>query len=131
MYDRVFGKIEYDYGWCTQGKIELFDTVYNIVCVASAYKGEVINRDQRSKYTLFKENEKEILKNIENKIKKYVEENFPDYSQKIKESLVPKELIFHQDGDTGIFFECAWDIETGIVVQIFPKIEIVNPDNFL
>lgn len=131
MYDRIFGKVEYDYGWCVQSKIELFDTVYDITCVASAYKNETINRNQRSKYILFKESEKEILKNVEKKIEEYVGKNFPDYILKIKESLIPKELIFHQDGETGIFFDCNWDIESGIVVGIFPKIEIINPDNFL
>lgn len=131
MYDRIFGKVEYDYGWCVPSKIELFDTVYNITCVASAYKNETINRNQRSKYTLFKESEKEILKNVENKIKEYLEKNFPDYIPKIKDSLVPKELIFQQNGEVGIFFECDWDIETGMVVGIFPKVEIINPDNFL
>lgn len=131
MYDRIFGKIEYDYGWCATGKLELFGTIYDITYVASAYKNETINRKQRSQYTLFKESEKEILRNVEDKLKKYVEINFPDYLDKIKESLVPKELIFHQNGEVGIFFECDWDIETGIVVGIFPKIEIINPDNFL
>lgn len=131
MYDRIFGKIEYDYGWCSPIKIELFNTIYDITCVASAYKNETINRNQRSKYTLFKESEKETLVKVENKVKEYVEQNFPDYLKKIKESLVPKELIFQQNGDVGILFDCEWDVETGIVVGIFPEIKIINPDNFL
>ncbi|WP_300359158.1 hypothetical protein [Fusobacterium sp.] len=131
MYDRIFVKIEYDYGWCSPIKIELFNTIYDITCVASAYKNETINRNQRSKYTLFKESEKETLVKVENKVKEYVEQNFPDYLKKIKESLVPKELIFQQNGDVGILFDCEWDVETGIVVGIFPEIKIINPDNFL
>ena len=131
MYDRIFGKIEYDYGWCSPIKIELFNTIYDIICVVSAYKNETINRNQRLKYTLFKESEKETLVKVENKVKEYVEQNFPDYLKKIKESLVPKELIFQQNGDVGILFDCEWDVETGIVVGIFPEIEIINPDNFL
>lgn len=131
MYDRVFGKVEYDYGWYVPIKVKLFDALCPINCVASAYKNETINKNQRSQYTLFKENEKEILKNVEHTIKEYVALNYPEYSLRLSESIVPKELIFQQNGDTGIFFECEWDIETGIVVGIFPEVKIINPDNFL
>ena len=131
MYDRVFGKVEYDCGWCTLDKIELFDISYEITCVASAYKNEMISRQQRVQYSAFKEKKKEILELVEEILKQYVQNKRKDYSEKLKESVVPKELIFHQNGDTGILFECEWDVETGIVVGIFPKVEIINPDNFL
>lgn len=131
MFDRVFGKVEYDYGWCTPETIELFDTVYEITCVASAYKNEMINRQQRAQYTTFKENRKEVLTQVEEIIKQYVQKNYADYGGKLKESMIPKELIFHQNGDAGILFECEWDIETGIVVGLSPQLAIINPDNFL
>lgn len=131
MYDRVFGKVEYDYGWCVPTELTLFDIQYKVTCVASAYKNETINKLQRSQYARYKENEKEILKNIEQIIKEYVDKNHSDYSLKLRECLTPKEMIFHQNGDTGIFFECEWDVETGVVVGIFPRIGIINPDIFL
>lgn len=131
VYDRVFGKVEYDYGWCTPEKIELFDTPYEITCVASAYKNEMISRQQRVQYSVFKEKRKEILEQVEELLKQYVQKNHADSVGKLKESVIPKELIFHQNGDAGILFECEWDIETGIVVGIFPQLAIINPDNFL
>jgi len=131
MYDRIFGNVEYDYGWCVPIEMVLFDTSYHITCVASAYKSETINKSQRSQYARFKENEKEILKGVEHAIKEYVDNNFLEYSSRLKESIMPKELIFHQNGDAGIFLECGWDIETGIVVGIFPEVKVINPDAFL
>lgn len=98
MYDRVFGNVEYDCGWCVSEKLSLFNTTYDITCVASAYKTETINKQQRSQYSLFKENRKVIMGNVQHEIKDYVEKNFPAYLNNIKESLVPKELIFHQNG---------------------------------
>lgn len=131
MFDRVFGKVEYDYGWCTPETIELFETSYAITCVASAYKNETISRQQRAQYQIFKENRKEILTQVEETIRQYVQNNYSDYSARLKDCLVPKELIFHQNGETGILFDCEWDVETGVVVGIFPQIAIINPDDFL
>ncbi|MGN0421674.1 MAG: DUF6985 domain-containing protein [Lachnospiraceae bacterium] len=131
MFDRVFGKVEYDYGWCTPETIELFGKSYDITCVASAYKNEMISRQQRAQYAAFKEKRKEVLVQVEEIIKQYVQKNYADYSGRLKESIIPRELIFHQNGDTGILFDCEWDIETGIVVGIFPQLSIINPDSFL
>ncbi len=131
MFDRVFGKVEYDYGWCTTETINLFDTMYNISCVASAYKGENISREQRTRYSAFKDNKEMILKDVEGIIKGYVEHNHSDFFDKLETSITPKELIFHQNGDAGIFFDCDWDIESGIVITIYPKLGICHPDLFL
>ena len=131
MYDRVFGKVEYDYGWSTPITLVLFNETYNTTCVASAYKNETINKLQRSQYTLFKESETELLYKAEQELVKYVEQTYPSYSQKLKESIHPRELIFQQDGNVGIYCDCDWDIETGIVIGIFPETKIINPDNFL
>lgn len=131
MFDRVFGKVEYDYGWCTSETIELFGTSYEVTCVASAYKNEMISRQQRTQYAVFKEKRKELLEQVEETLKQYVQENYADYLDKLSKSVAPKELIFHQDGETGILFECEWDVETGIAILLFPQVKIVNPDNFL
>lgn len=131
MFDRVFGQVEYDYGWCVPETIELFEKSYQINCVASAYKNEMISREQRTQYKNFKERRKDILLYVEECITQYVKDNYPDFFEGIKDSLVPKELIFHQNGETGILFECKWDVETGLVVGIFPQIAVINPDCFL
>lgn len=131
MVDRVFGKVEYDYGWCRPETIELFGISFEVICVASAYKNEMISRQQRAQYSTFKEKRKEVFEKVEEILKQYVQKNYADYVDKLKESAIPKELIFHQNGDAGILFECEWDIETGIVVVILPQVKILNPDNFL
>ena len=131
MIDRVFGKVEYDYGWCKPETIDLLGMTHEITCVASAYKNETISREQREKYAEFKERKNDILKQVDEVIKCHVQNHHAEYVNRLEDTLVPKELIFHQDGAAGILFECAWDVETGIVVGIFPKMEIVNPDNFL
>lgn len=131
MFDRVFGKVEYDYGWCVPENIELFGKSYQITCVASAYKTEMISREQRTQYKRFKEYRKETLLSVEDCIRQYVQNNYPDYLDGLENHIVPKELIFHQNGETGVLFDCKWDIETGLVVGIFPQIAIINPDCFL
>lgn len=131
MFDKVFGDVEYDYGWCKPETIELFGIPYTITCVASAYKNEMISQQQRAQYTAFKARKAEILTQVEGIIKEYVHKEHDDYSEIIKESMIPKELIFHQNGETGILFECQWDLETGIVAGIFPQLTIIHPDRFL
>lgn len=131
MFDRVFGKVEYDYGWCTSEKIELFGMSFDITCVASAFKNEMISRQQREQYKAFQEKRAEVSAQVETLLRQYVQNNYADYAERLSESVIPKELIFHQNGDAGILFACEWDMETGIVVGISPELTIINPDNFL
>ena len=106
MFDRVFGNVEYNYGWCKPETIELFGVSYEVTCVASAYKNEMPSQQQRVQHEVFALKRKELLGQVEDILKQYVQKNYADYFERLKESIIPKELIFHQDGETGILFEC-------------------------
>lgn len=131
MFDRIFGEVVYDYGWCKPETIELFNKSYQITCVASAYKNEMISREQRAQYKNFNEHKNDILMCVEECLTKYVQSNHPDYFDTLKDCIVPKELIINQDGKSGIMFDCEWDVETGVIVGISSQIEVINPDCFL
>ena len=44
---------------------------------------------------------------------------------------IPKTFLFKQNGDFLVLFDCVWDIEHGLAVQVFPEYKIGTQDCFL
>ena len=76
-------------------------------------------------------------------IKKYVNENLYELAtdwigarsvgsvNELAQMVVPKTLLFKQDGTTIMLFDCVWDEEHGIAVKTIPEIAIGSQDIFL
>lgn len=141
--NKVFGIMKYDYEWEKVDEIKLFEKEYNITIIAEAFPDEDISKEQEESYLKFKENEKSYIETIENKLKEYVNKNLEDLATywvgarkiinitDLAKVVEPKSILFQQDGTIVFLAECEWDIENGIAVKLYPKVEVGSQDVFI
>ncbi|WP_339006116.1 DUF6985 domain-containing protein [Fusobacterium animalis] len=141
--NKVFGIMKYDYEWEKVDQIKLFEKEYNITIIAEAFPDEDISKEQEESYLKFKENEKSYIETIENKLKEYVNKNLEDLATywvgarkiinitDLAKVVEPKSILFQQDGTIVFLAECEWDIENGIAVKLYPKVEVGSQDVFI
>ena len=110
---------------------------------AKAYSGKPITDAQRESYARYKANEKEIAQTVAEVITDYVNTNCNELAETwmgarmvssvsdLADIVTPKTLLFTQTGDALLLLDCAWDIEHGLGVQIFPEYKIGSQDCFL
>lgn len=139
----VFGLMEYDFQWEKIEKVSIFKKEYDITISAEAYSEENISKKQEESYLRFKENEKIYIETIENKLKEYINENLEDLATywvgarkiinitDLAKIVVPKSILFQQDGTIVFLAECEWDIENGIAVKLYPEVEVGPQDIFI
>ena len=132
--DPIFGEMTYKHIWQKTETINMFGKKFDVTISASAYSEKPITKEQQDSYKNFKENELKILNKLELKITEYINSNKEDISvnsQDLSELLTPQILLFNQDGETIFLFDCVWDIEHGIGVNITSDYEIGSQDMFL
>ena len=141
--NKVFGIMKYDYEWEKVDEIKLFEKEYNITIIAEAFPDEDISKEQEESYLKFKENEKSYIETIDNKLKEYVNKNLEDLATywvgarkiinitDLAKVVEPKSILFQQDGTIVFLAECEWDIENGIAVKLYPKVEVGSQDAFI
>lgn len=134
--DPIFGEMIYKHRWQKMEAINMFGKNFNIVIAAKAYSEKPISKEQQKSYNNFKENESKILNKLELKITEYINSNKEDFSINyskldLPKLLTPRTLLFKQNGETIFLFDCFWDIEHGIGVNITSNFEIGSQDIFL
>ena len=141
--DAVFGEMSYKHRWYKQDKISLFGTEWAISTVAKAYSGKPITDQQRDSYNRFTKQATTIAAHAAALIIEYINSNCEELSltwagarmvnraEDLPGIVQPTSLLFKQDGTTLILFNCAWDEEHGLAVQVFPDYEIGCQDVFL
>lgn len=131
--DPVFGKVEYDYGWTKPISVSLWNKKFSISCVASAYKGQDIIDIQQKQYTHFENNLSEIEATICKAVESYYNKNVAELNVPIDVAVhvKPTELVFQREGTYGMLFNCDWDVESGIVVCLYPQVKVGPQDIFL
>lgn len=122
--DNVFGEMEYDYGWRKNEIITIFNEDFEIEVVASAFSEKPISDIQREKYKRFQDDYTEIAQKIENVIEEYKKQYGLD-------TITLKTLIIQQSGEVGILCDSSIAIEEGLLIRVYPIVEIDSPDNFL
>ena len=127
----VFGKMEYKHGWTKFQDITFFKKPYKIRISAQAYSGKDITPEQQKSYSKFIKNENKYINIIVCKIKEYIDENIDEPVSDVSSLIEPKTLLFKDNGDVIMLFDCKWDIEHGFAVQIIPKIAMGVQDLFL
>ena len=45
--------------------------------------------------------------------------------------VTPKTILIKQDGTTIMLLDCAWDVEAGLAVKLYPELKIGSQDLFL
>ena len=141
--DDVFGEMTYKHRWVKNEVETFFGKKYTLQIVAKAYSGKPITDEQRityKKYWKEKDRFKEILSN---ELMRYINDNILELAEhwvgarrvdKIEDLsavVTPKTLLIKQDGSMLFLLECAWDIENGVAVKIYPDIAIGSQDLFL
>ena len=139
----IFGEMKYKHRWYKNEIIRFFNKEWQVTVVAKAYSGKSITEQQQNSYTLFKKNENKIVAEITEKITNYVNENCEELSSSwmgarmvtspsdLADITFPKTLLFMQSGELIVLFDCVWDIEHGLAVQVFPEYKIGSQDCFL
>lgn len=141
--DPVFGEMIYKHRWYKKKKFSMYGKEWDIVIAAKAYSGKAITEEQRQSYLKFFNEEDAMVSIIGENIKKYINENLyelatywigarsVDSINELAQMVVPKTLLFKQDGTTIMLFDCVWDKEHGIAVKTIPEIAIGSQDIFL
>lgn len=141
--DNVFGEMSYKHRWYKQQSISMFGEDWNITVAAKAYLGKPITEEQRKAYATFCKNEKDMVDTIGEQLKSYVNENLITLAEywlgartivnvtDLAQMVIPKTLLFKQDGTTLFLFDCVWDIESGIAVELAPNVAVGSQDIFL
>lgn len=140
--DPVFGEMAYRHRWYKTIKLYMFGKEWDVGVAAKAYSGKSITEEQRRSYSEFFDKIEAMVDIIGENIKKYVNENLYELAtdwigarsvgsvNELAQMVVPKTLLFKQDGTTIMLFDCVWE-EHGIAVKTMPEIAIGSQDIFL
>lgn len=128
--DPIFGEMSYKHRWFKEEQLELWGQVYTVKIVAKAYKEKPITSEQQESYKRFVSNLAVISEETKHQLTTYMQQCLPS-EHDIHKSVVPKTVLFKQDGETIILCECTWDYEHGIGIRIFPEYEVGPQEIFL
>ena len=126
--DSIFGEMEYKFGWFKREILNLWGNEYEIIIKVIAYNESEINEEQRNSYLRLKSNINEISKNSLELLKNYENEISENQIFKL---VIPKTILFKQNGDFGILCDTSLDEENGFVIVLSPKYEIGIQDIFI
>ena len=141
--DSTFGRMKYDHNWSKSEEYELFGKKYKLKIVAKAFSGKEINDKERNAYSKFKKNQDNVLKSVSSKMIKYINDNLDDIKEEyskiskinneseLAKVIKPTSIVFGQDGSVVMLFECAWDSDNGLAIQIYPSWKIGAQNLFL
>lgn len=131
--DSIFGEMEYKFGWFKREILNLWGNEYEIIIKVIAYNESEINEEQRNSYLKLKSNINEISKNSLELLKEYILKNYENEisENQIFKLIIPKTILFKQNGDFGILCDTSLDEENGFVIVLSPKYEIGIQDIFI
>lgn len=140
-YDPAFGEMTYHHRWYKKQTIHMLGKEWNITVAAKAYSGKPITEEERKSYCYFLENEQEMVHIMHEKLVEYVNTylHSPESSWSSITSqedlsspmVMPKTLLFKQDGTTLMLFDFLLDKDGGIAVQLTPENAVGIQDCFL
>ena len=133
MNDKIFGEMEYKFGWFKKEILNLWGNKYEIIIKVIAYNENEINEEQRNSYLKLKSNINEISKHSLELLKEYILKNYENEisENQIFKLVIPKTILFKQNGDFGILCDTSLDEKNGFVIVLSPKYEIGIQDTFI
>ncbi|QAB14617.1 DUF6985 domain-containing protein [Hydrogenovibrio thermophilus] len=133
--DAIFGKMTYMHSWVKAVDIDWWG-VCTVKIIASAYKNEQINSEQREAYSFFERNAKKIILNVTPMLRDFIQENYGINnldSDSLIEKIKPTSVVFERNGTWGILFDSDWDVENGIAVfsDVNGNLKVSDQDSYL
>lgn len=141
--DTAFGEMSYKHRWFKKQTIVMFGEEWNITVEAKAYSGKTITEEQQKAYLNFMEKEKQMAEIVGEQLKSYVNENLTELAtywisaravvnvNELGQMVIPKTLLFKQDGSTILLLDCVWDSDGGVAVKLTPEVAVGSQDLFL
>ena len=141
--DPIFGEMIYKHRWYKKQQFMIFGTEWEVTVVAKAYSGKPITEAQQNSYSYFCKNVNEMTIIIAEKLKEYINKNLQQLEEfwmdarainslnELAQVVIPKTLLFKQDGTTIMLLDCIWDEDHGIAVKLTPEIAVGSQDIFL
>ncbi len=130
-FDEILTDAFFSYGWCYRKSISFFGKENDIQFVFEAFpETEKINSAQKVSFLDFYSDINDLSEASVSELNAYIERHVgKNYS--IEDDVRLKEILVRQDGTLILLCEANWDIENGIGIQIYPKMEIGPQDAFL
>ena len=141
--DPVFGKMTYQHRWYKTDDIVLFGKHWDITIAAQAYTGQSILQIQRENYKWYTQHRDEVAEKITKALIQYININCEaladawvgarkvNFPSELDGIVSPKTLLLSRNDSIVMLFECKWDVDHGLAVQIYPHYEIGPQDLFL
>jgi len=127
IQDPVFGQMEVKHGWQKKETLQFWGNTVSFKVKAAQYGNNEITDIQRKNYRYVIDNIEKIGQKVKAVITEYMAINkdsimpclsHSDDSYLPENLVVPKTLIFYSDGQFGILFDCEWDSEHGLAVNL-------------
>lgn len=140
--DEFFGEMIYKHRWIKKQNILLFGKEWDVTIAAKAYLAKPITEDEQRAYIYYLKHEKDMLNIVEEKTKEYINNNLNELAanwvgarkiintNELAQVVIPKTLLFKQDGTTIMLLDCVWSDE-GIAVKLAPEVSIGTQAVFL
>ena len=127
LNDRILGELIYDFGWCKNERITIWNKNIDVKLQVSAYDYEEVNENQREAYLWIKKNSTMFLINTEKILDNYIDimkseiqcylNSKVDVSNKIN-IIKPTTIVLLEDGIIGFICKCEWAQDQDIVVYV-------------
>jgi hypothetical protein len=126
IQDPVFGQMEVKHGWQKKELLQFWKNTVSFKVKAAQYGNKEITDIQRINYRYVIDNIEMVAQKAQAAITEYMAINkdsilpcLPQSVSYLPENLVvPRTLIFYSDGQFGILFDCEWDREHGLAVNL-------------
>lgn len=134
--DDVFGKMTYNHRWYKIEEMEFFGKKWPVTIAAKAYSEKPITKEQRQSYRQYKNDEQKNQTIISERLIEYINNLeiaalYIKQKEELQKVVIPRTLLFKQDGTTILLLDCVWDVDCGIGIKLYPNFAIGIQDLFL
>ena len=121
----------------------MFGKSWDITVAVKAYSGKPITEAEQIAYKNFWANEAKMIDIIGEQLKQYINRNLQELANywmgarsvnqtvELAQMVMPKTLLFKQDGTTVMLLDCVWDEDNGMAVKLVPEVAVGSQDIFL
>lgn len=125
MYDKFFGELNYNFGFERYLEINIFEQKKKVLLTVQAYnESDLITEKQELAFENFSLHLDKHIKDVEQLL-------LESYGGVSKERFSVTSILIDRDGELALLFDDKEDADEGIVVIIYPKLELNLQSNYL